>query len=139
MYVYLYIYMYIYKYIFTLDRDFVQGCRPTFVDVSSGLIEVAREGDFHVYLGSKYLGNLKTTGKTILANQLCCAWAHYHALPSALTIWHVDLLLRFRLFDGIVAPTAQYGLATASLTAAGFDKFASTRRHDGWQRQPRHR
>ena len=45
--------------IFTLDSNFVQNGSPWFVDAAGGLIEVAREGEFHVHLGNKYPGDLK--------------------------------------------------------------------------------
>ena len=114
---------------FTLDPVLYNSGSDILVDAAGGLIQVLRGQDTHVYLGSRFPGNLRNRGKVSLANRLRCAWAKYNKFKGALTNRHVDLALRLRLFDSVVTPTALYGLTTTPLTKADLEKLASTQRH----------
>ena len=76
--------------IFTLDKSYFESVSPILVDVANGLIELARSGEVHKYLGSAFPGNLKSRGRTILAHRIKCAWAKFHFFHSSLTNRHVD-------------------------------------------------
>ena len=100
----------------TLDRAVYECVEPVFLEVAGGLIELAREGDSHKYLGVMLLGRLRDRGRTMLAHRLKCAWSKYHAFRHSLTNKHVDIKLRLRLLDAVVTPCALYCLSIAHLT-----------------------
>ena len=69
------------------------------------------------------------------------AWSKFHLFKGSLTNKHVDVKLRLRLFNSVVTPSALYGLTTAPLTEADFEKLAVAqrrmlRRIIGWSKLP---
>ena len=114
--------------IYTLDADVVAYDVPFMVDVADGFVEVVRKGNSHVYLGCQYVGDLRSRGKGLLAGRLQAAWDKFHMFRSSLTNKHVDMKLRINLFESVVLPSALYGLSTAPLTAADFEKLDATQR-----------
>ena len=114
--------------VFTLDAGYCDSASPVYVDISDGMVEIVRGSDTHKYLGVALPGQLRRRGDTILAHRLKCAWSKFHMFRAALTNKHVDVRLRFRLFDAVVTPCAVYGLSTAPLTAAALERLAVTQR-----------
>ena len=113
---------------FTSDQTLARSLNPIFIDVGHGFVELVRNTEVHKYLGNSFPGDLASRGKELLRNRLKCAWSKFHLFRHALTDKHVDLRLRLRLFDSVVAPSAFYGLSTAPLTSHDFEKLAATQR-----------
>ena len=49
-------------------------------------------------------------------HRIACAWGKFRALQKTFVNKHMDVGLRLRLFDAVVAPTAVYSLSTAPMT-----------------------
>ena len=114
--------------IFTLDEASWSAAAPTFVDIAGGMVEIMQGMSSHKYLGIHLPGHLVHRGNVTLNHRLKCAWSKFHMFRACLVNKHVDIVLRLRLLESVVTPCALYGLTTAPLTAAAFEKLAVAQR-----------
>ena len=102
--------------LFTTDVPVSRSETPCLVEVSGEFVEVVQRDKVHKYLGIALPGDLQQRGHAMVSHRIRCAWAKYHTFKPYLVDKHVDVALRFKLFDSVVTPSAMYGLSSAPLT-----------------------
>ena len=114
--------------IFTLEGCCANSNVLIYADIADGIVEVVRGEDARRYLGIVLTGKLRKRGESTLAHRLKSAWCKFNMFKSIFCNRHVDIRLRLRFFDAVVTPSSLYGLSTAPLTAALFERLAVTQR-----------
>ena len=101
---------------------------PAVSNTSIGRITVVTAQERHKYLGRSFYGELRNRGKAAVEHRLGCAWMKYNTLKDSLENRHINIRLRFRLFDAVVTAAAVYSLETCPLTSTLLSRVDATQR-----------
>ena len=100
----------------------------THCDTTCGSIQILHRTGTHKYLGRCLTGDLRDRGRSAVDHRISCAWGKFKSLQKTFVNKHVDIGLRLRLFDAVVAPTAIYSLSTVPTTEYLLDRLDVTQR-----------
>ena len=98
------------------------------MDTRIGVVELLGETDAHKYLGRLFPGELRNRGKRALEDRVRIAWGKFSTLRTTLVNRNISMKSRLRLFDAVITPTILYGLETAPLTQANFNRLDAVQR-----------